>query len=411
MITMRIAATDELFSGQNATFLATDAIYDDVNGLHDVSGDLPDPVYDTGPLGRFYLPTGTTDLDSAGHGTPADIGLYHYTTRANQSKETGNVDIGFHYVATAGQSSTAPVDSDGDGIPDYVEDANGNGQWDSETETKTDDMYTDTGIEDSLNERYDDVDLDGDGMVGRIEKLLNPLNPQPLTEDNPLILEYMQDSTRSRPEFREFKLPISFAFLTDLADARLWLEDGTEPEVQGVLEDDGDGSTLLIWNTTFDPPGDHFLQPRIYLKTLPSETEDAAITEAVGPLLPFTTDNALQFEDLYSTFDDAGLILFAKTYPGTQYSIELQDADGSHLNTILGTVPLDSDQIDVTWDLRCDDPGQTLYTGDTIMAQLYRDAAFFPRTDAWFLCLALFTRVWGWVLYVGLSLEDYGWAG
>jgi hypothetical protein len=35
------------------------------------------------------------------------------------------VDIGYHYVAcnAAGQ----PIDTDGDGLPDYLEDVNGNG--------------------------------------------------------------------------------------------------------------------------------------------------------------------------------------------------------------------------------------------------------------------------------------------
>jgi hypothetical protein len=35
------------------------------------------------------------------------------------------VDIGYHYVAT--DTNGIPLDSNGDGIPDYIEDANGNG--------------------------------------------------------------------------------------------------------------------------------------------------------------------------------------------------------------------------------------------------------------------------------------------
>jgi hypothetical protein len=39
------------------------------------------------------------------------------------------VDIGLHYVAV--NSSGEPIDTDGDGLPDYFEDANGNGSADS----------------------------------------------------------------------------------------------------------------------------------------------------------------------------------------------------------------------------------------------------------------------------------------
>jgi hypothetical protein len=321
------------------------------------------PTYQSGPLGGFYLPTGT-QLSGAGHGLPGDVGLYHYTTRVDQTKageQTGNVNvnIGFHYVATAGSASVQPRDTDSDGIPDYVENWHGDGNYLSHTHTETDweNAETESGTPDAYNTIYDDIDLDGDGMVGRIEKVLVK---NPLVSDNPLIL---QAADGDWPEFRKFKLPINYDFLTGIANVRLWLETGKEPPVQALLEDDMDASTVLVWNTTFDPPGQHLLQPRIYLKTLPDE---AMVTRAAGPLLPFETDNALQFVSLYSTFDANGAILYAETYPGTEYSIELRDIDGNHLKTISGTVPMDSTQIDVTWDLRQED--QTLFTGDSLMA-------------------------------------------
>jgi len=70
-------------------------------------------------------------LIDAGDQTADVYGLYHFTTQTSaDSKEyDGMVDIGYHYVAV--DSNNNPEDSDGDGVPDYREDANGNGAVDS----------------------------------------------------------------------------------------------------------------------------------------------------------------------------------------------------------------------------------------------------------------------------------------
>jgi hypothetical protein len=82
-----------------------------------------------GALGNYYLPTSSLLID-AGSRTADLAGLYHFTTQTDQTKETtSTVDIGYHYVALDGNGN--PVDTDSDGIPDYLEDANGNGIVDS----------------------------------------------------------------------------------------------------------------------------------------------------------------------------------------------------------------------------------------------------------------------------------------
>ncbi len=82
-------------------------------------------AYQSGPLGGFYQPTDSRLID-AGSTTADQVGLYHFTTQTNQVPETNSiVDIGYHYVAV--DTNGIPLDSNEDGIPDYLEDANGNG--------------------------------------------------------------------------------------------------------------------------------------------------------------------------------------------------------------------------------------------------------------------------------------------
>lgn len=110
------------------------------DAAHDVLLDAA-PPYVSSYLGRYYLPDtlpGTPQLFGAGICPPADVGLYHYTTCAAQTKEgeitpPHNANIGLHYIAveTTGPHSGQPKDYDSDGIPDYVADADGDGVWDS----------------------------------------------------------------------------------------------------------------------------------------------------------------------------------------------------------------------------------------------------------------------------------------
>ncbi len=91
--------------------------------------------YKTGPLGTYYYPTngasgGLTNLINAGSTTADLVGLYHFTTSIGLTKETNSiVDIGYHVIATDANGN--PIDTNGDGIPDYLQDANGNGVVDS----------------------------------------------------------------------------------------------------------------------------------------------------------------------------------------------------------------------------------------------------------------------------------------
>ena len=99
-----------------------------MHGLHDITNVLSFN-WQSSYLGDYYLPTDSALIDK-GSLTADQLGLYHFTTQTSQEKETNSVvDIGYHYVAT--DSSGNPIDTDGDGVPDYLEDTNGNGVFDA----------------------------------------------------------------------------------------------------------------------------------------------------------------------------------------------------------------------------------------------------------------------------------------
>jgi len=352
----------ELATGQYAHLLvdfATPNVYT-TNDKQLGSG----PGYQTGPLGSYYLPA-SGPLFNGGSRTPGGAGLFHYTTRVDQTKEggeTGNVNIGLHYVATASSSSTQPKDSEtptGDGIPDYVEDANGNNDPNDITagiETSPSLAETITGIADSLSTIYDDIDLDGDGMVGRIEKALGK---QPLLSDNPLILT--QATTGNEPEINTSELPlVNYNFLASIGRLNLFV-DGADAALQG-FDPAANGHSLLEWNTTYNSPGQHFMQARL---TLTADTPDQGVNKAFGPIVSYSSENVVQFDDGFAQFDDNGAMLFAYLPDwNADYSIELKTPAGNHIKTIQNSTS--SGVISESWNLL--DENQNLFTGDEVEA-------------------------------------------
>ena len=76
--------------------------------------------------------------------TAADAGLTNYTTFVNQTKDAANqpVNIGLHYVAAQSSALNAqPLDSDGDGVPDYVEGERGTDPNNPMSDGVTNDLY------------------------------------------------------------------------------------------------------------------------------------------------------------------------------------------------------------------------------------------------------------------------------
>ena len=85
--------------------------------------------WQTSSFGTYYLPTNSLLIDK-GNTNANLLGLYHFTTQTNQTVEGNSIaDIGYHYVAT--DTNGMPLDSNGDGVPDYIQDANGDGLVDN----------------------------------------------------------------------------------------------------------------------------------------------------------------------------------------------------------------------------------------------------------------------------------------
>jgi hypothetical protein len=313
------------------------------------------PTYQAGPLGDFYLATSSPLYSSGNRGSRSvtDAGLYHYTTRFDQMKDgaqSGNAIIGRHYVATTSSSTNRPKDSEtpiADGVPDYVEDANGNNDANdisNAIETSPWLTQTATGIADSLNTTYDDTDLDGDGMVGRFEKALYPANPQPLAANNPLALT---ETTQIQPSVFQFKLLVNHELGESIGGLRLNVN-GTGATLQeGDLAPDG--NSLLVWNTLFDSPRQNYLQAE--LLSTPSGVEGSVLKTA-GPVFPFYSDNVLQFFEAESLFDESGAYLDADlAEANATYTIQLYNPATETLIATIGPKSTSNGKIEEDWEL------------------------------------------------------------
>lgn len=174
----RVEIRDSLFSSLVTVFASNTSIeatfdhnarYESTNGW---AGDdaivLTNSPFESGAYGTNYLAqacplinTGSTDAVTAG--------LYHYTTATNHAKELNSaVDIGWHYPS--------PLDTDSDGVYDYVEDANGDGTYSNTQDVSNwvDSDTDDDGLHDG-RELYTygtdplDDDSDGDGQSDGLE--------------------------------------------------------------------------------------------------------------------------------------------------------------------------------------------------------------------------------------------------
>ena len=210
------------------------------------------PPYQCGPFGKFYLPD-TTPLYGAGSTNAGALGFAQYTTTSTTQMKEGdgtakaNANIGLHYVAsTNGQ----PLDTDGDGIPDYVEDANGNGIVDA-NETDWRNPMTDGVTPDPYNTVYDNIDLSGDGLTGAAKRFFGT---NPLIQDNPLsLLAVQQQSTLSGI----VQIPLNIS--TNVDTNTMFLLNVNE-STDNTFVYQTNGNWFALWDTTAMANGTYRLQ-------------------------------------------------------------------------------------------------------------------------------------------------------
>jgi hypothetical protein len=93
------------------------------NWLPQTSDIVTNLTWVAGPLGNYYQPPDSPLIDK-GSTDAGVLGLYWHTTQTNQLPEVNSiVDIGSHYVAL--DASGNPIDTDADGVPNYLPDPNG----------------------------------------------------------------------------------------------------------------------------------------------------------------------------------------------------------------------------------------------------------------------------------------------
>jgi hypothetical protein len=185
--------------------------------------------------------------------------------------------------------------------------------------------------------------------------------------------------TGEEPRRLTFHVPISYDLLQGTAvDGRIGkldlLVDGRR--VSGATRA-ADGTCLLIWDTAYNPPGEHAIQVQC---TIGGRSGTRAVT-ATGPSISARSTNVLQFDMFDSLFSDSrGAFLRAKlAITNANYKIDLYSASWEHIKTIAGSVS--NSTITEHWNL-IDQAGET-YTNASITAvfQIFFDSRSESQTQ------------------------------
>ncbi len=318
----------ELLPGQVSHLLQTttgdgygDGTYD---GDHELKLTAP-PPYVPGPLGNFYQTTESPLIDQ-GSKTADQVGLYHYTTQVNQNKEGNSpADVGLHYVAVDPVTGL-PKDSDTpspDGIPDYIEDYNGNGYLDG-NETDWQLQKTDGLVADVENPVYDDLDLDGDGLNGAAERALGT---NPLVSDNPLAIP-----NSPIPDTVSGKVSIPLPALAGADDA-LYVGFTVNGEPAAAIVHKVSGTWTLDWDTTVLANGLYY----VGFELTPPGEQGAVVC----PVKSVSVQNDISFLDALPIAGDTLFVNPQTIFTRGTWTMEIYDDQDNLFDSLQGQVDAD----------------------------------------------------------------------
>jgi len=159
-----------------------------------------------------------------------------------------------------------------------------------------------------------------------------------------------------------FDVPISYDAVTNLGTLRLLCDAdpgeraGDEAMVQ-EFERSTNGHCRLVWNTMYDPPGQHFVQVELVICRWPDHSQQGNYNEREiplrGPLFSFLSTNTLQYFLHGDTYFDYGAYFRVKlAQPVGAYALELTTLSGERIHTITGTTT--NGIVNVYWDLLYD---------------------------------------------------------
>jgi hypothetical protein len=178
-------------------------------------------------------------------------------------------------------------------------------------------------------------------------------------------------TTTQEADIVTFELPLSYDALTNIGTLRLLCDaaPGERTPNEAIVQDfqrATNGNCRLVWDTNYDPPGQHFLQAELVIYRWHSHSEPGNYIEQEiplkGPLLSFLSTNTVQLFPHGDNFTDYGAFFLARLarHVGS-YSLELTTPSGEHIHTITGSTT--NGIVEAHWDLRYG--GGKHYTGDS----------------------------------------------
>ena len=170
--------------------------------------------------------------------------------------------------------------------------------------------------------------------------------------------------TGDEPDKATFEVAIPYDLATNMGELSL-LVDGDSNDHDdwncGDLqscERATNGSCLLVWNTMYDPPGQHAVQALLTY----SERIDHSV-EVKGPVTPYLSTDLFQFSPIYDSFTSEKATLFAKLSElNGEYRIELKSPAGAIIKALTGKTT--NGVVKVDWDLT-DEQGRR-YANDSL---------------------------------------------